>query len=438
MKRSGVAARFVLVFAMLAWPISAQQPPPLPTPPPTTTTTIRPAPATPAPPPLVLPVDAQRLVDQFTQQQADVQRLANEAIARQRLELIQQLEGLVLFYAANQRPDDAEVVKRQIVLLQKAAGVTPEPQGPPERGDAVIMSAYRDRVGQSFTFTVTGSADRIVWGTGVYTDDTPLEGAAVHAGVLRSGQTGPVRVTVLPGQSRYEGSKRNGVQSGSFAVFQGSYRIDVGQSATRPTSLAGLRGRIGEVLVLPVVGSTSGSVWGSEIYTDDSSLAAAAVHAGAVQAGEFAFVRVTILGGQQQYSSAVRNGVKSEQYGEWQGSFQIQRAPQPWVLRLPDDVEGSGMVSLPTMRNQIGVSFSMQVTGASGTVRGTGLYTDDSSVAAAAVHAGVLKVGEKGYVRITIMPGQQTYAGSEQNGIKSTGAGAWAGSFQIMRGSQVP
>jgi hypothetical protein len=67
------------------------------------------------------------------------------------------------------------------------------------------MTTYRDRVGETFEFTITGSADLPVWGTNVYTDDTPLESAAVHAGVLRSGQTGPVRVTVLAGQDHRAG-----------------------------------------------------------------------------------------------------------------------------------------------------------------------------------------------------------------------------------------
>jgi hypothetical protein len=40
-------------------------------------------------------------------------------------------------------------------------------------------------------------------------------------------------------------------------------------------------------------------------------------------------------------------------------------------------------------------------------------------IAAAAVHSGALRLGESGYVRVTVLSGQQSYQGSEQNGVKS-------------------
>ena len=48
------------------------------------------------------------------------------------------------------------------------------------------MSNYKTRVGQSFYFTVTGSATGgYVWGTDRYTDDSNVSMAAVHAGGCR-------------------------------------------------------------------------------------------------------------------------------------------------------------------------------------------------------------------------------------------------------------
>ncbi len=49
-----------------------------------------------------------------------------------------------------------------------------------------------------------------------------------------------------------------------------------------PANLVGYRNRAGQSLQFSVTGSTAGPVWGTNIYTDDSSVAAAAVHAGVV------------------------------------------------------------------------------------------------------------------------------------------------------------
>ena len=91
------------------------------------------------------------------------------------------------------------------------------------------------------------------------------------------------------------------------------------------------------------------------------------------------------------------------------------------------------MVNLSTLRSQAGLSVSLKVMGARGTLRGTGIYSDDSSIGAAAVHAGVLRLGESGYVRVTVRPGQASYIGSEQNNLKSADGGPSAGSFSVER-----
>lgn len=384
---------------------------------------VPPRPPSPAPEkslePPVLPRDARQLVDQSGAQ------------------LIRQLLDLHARYLDEQRPDDAAAVLAQVKLLQKVTGLKDDPfqQGAPPK---IYMNMYRDRVGQTFVFTITGSADETVWGTGLYTDDTALEGAAVHAGVLRSGQTGEVHVTVLPGQASYGGSRKNGIDSLSAGPSGGSYRFGSGADTNmaRPTSIASFRGRTGESITIPVVGAASGSVWGSDIYTDDSSLAAAAVHAGLLRVGEFGFVRVSMLPGEAAYLGMLRNGVTSQNYGSFQGSFRLTAAPRPWVLRLPDDVQdASGMVTLSALRSEIGASFSLKVVGTMGSVRGSDVYTDDSAIGAAAVHAGVLRPGESGWVRVTILPGQEFYAGADQNGVKSNQGGKWPGSFRVDRGS---
>lgn len=87
------------------------------------------------------------------------------------------------------------------------------------------MVDYRSKVGQSFDFTIKAALGGTVWGTDIYTDDSSLATAVIHAGLLRDGQQGVIRVTVLAGQSSYQASNRNGVSTSSYGSWYGSYRV---------------------------------------------------------------------------------------------------------------------------------------------------------------------------------------------------------------------
>jgi hypothetical protein len=78
---------------------------------------------------------------------------------------------------------------------------------------------YPDRSGKPLKFRVTGRTDGFIWGTDVYTADSPLATAAVHSGVLKAGQTGVVKVRLVPGRPGYDSSTRNGVTSQDFGAF---------------------------------------------------------------------------------------------------------------------------------------------------------------------------------------------------------------------------
>lgn len=85
---------------------------------------------------------------------------------------------------------------------------------------------YRDRVGETFCFRLTGSEQGHVWGTEVYTTDSALAAVAVHSGVLQAGETGAIRVTILPAESAYHGSTRNGITSLDYGPYLGAFRVD--------------------------------------------------------------------------------------------------------------------------------------------------------------------------------------------------------------------
>jgi len=72
--------------------------------------------------------------------------------------------------------------------------------------------------------------------------------------------------------------------------------------------------------------STSGSLWGTEVYTDDSSICVAAIHMGLIDeaGGE---VVVNYAKGQDEYVSTELNGIVSSEYGSWGASFTVS-APE--------------------------------------------------------------------------------------------------------------
>lgn len=196
---------------------------------------------------------------------------------------------------------------------------------------------------QTLYFLVQGTVSGgTVWGSGVYTDDSHLGTAAVHAGLLKPGETGIVMVTMLPGQKSYSGASAHGVTSRNYGSWPGSFRF-TGTVASEgsPThnaevnlpirtavlstsgNLTNYRGQFEQLLRFEVQASSQGTVWGSDIYTDDSALAAAVLHAGLLQAGERGIVTVQMLPGQASYEGVNRHGVQSRSYGSWSGSYRF-------------------------------------------------------------------------------------------------------------------
>src|SRR4051794_39066853 len=99
-----------------------------------------------------------------------------------------------------------------VVFDPAARGDAPPPAGYTRvEIDPGNLSGLKKNVGQSYYFDVRGSTTGSVWGTDVYTYDSNLATAAVHAGLLRDGQRGVVLVTVLKGEEKYQGTTRNGV-----------------------------------------------------------------------------------------------------------------------------------------------------------------------------------------------------------------------------------
>jgi hypothetical protein len=100
------------------------------------------------------------------------------------------------------------------------------------------------------------------------------------------------------------------------------------QAQTDPGNLSYLTDAVpGTSLLFEVIGRTDGIVWGTDVYTSDSTLAAVAVHAGAVREDERGVVRVTFVDTLNvSFVGSERNGVESLSYGPWPIGYRVSRA----------------------------------------------------------------------------------------------------------------
>ena len=88
---------------------------------------------------------------------------------------------------------------------------------------------------------------------------------------------------------------------------------------------------------------------------------------------------------------------------------------------------GTGMVNRG--KNTFRIDVTCPQGGQVGVVWGTDMYTDDSSVCTAGVHAGLITVAAGGPLTYTVRKGLASYVSSVRNGITSSSWGANAGSF---------
>jgi len=91
--------------------------------------------------------------------------------------------------------------------------------------DPGTLTGLQGQIGKVFAFRVTGALQGNVWGTGTYTSDSTLAVAAVHAGVLRVGQTRTIKVRVVTPLTAYVGSTQNGVTTRGYGPWDGAYEI---------------------------------------------------------------------------------------------------------------------------------------------------------------------------------------------------------------------
>ncbi len=173
-----------------------------------------------------------------------------------------------------------------------------------------------------------------------------------------------------------------------------------------------------------------GSVYGTGVYTDDSSVCSAAVHAGLITLAAGGKVTIKILPGRASYLGSTRHGVTSSSWGAYSGSYSFVVAPKaPTGPILDGGRTWKATAAAFSTKTGNRYRYSCPPSGKLGPVRGTKVYAPNSSVCSAAVHAGQISVTQGGNVVILMQAGKSSYAGTVKNGVTSQAAGPSTGSF---------
>lgn len=135
--------------------------------------------------------------------------------------VIAELKPLQESYTRRGLLDEALAIREQIRMLKGKGQVLPAPTNLTQFGVA--------DVGKSFVYDVVGASSGALWGSDVYTADSSLAVAAVHAGAVRVGERAKIRVTLVDTTSRssFEGSIRNGVQSNAWGAYSLGYSVQL-------------------------------------------------------------------------------------------------------------------------------------------------------------------------------------------------------------------
>lgn len=162
-----------------------------------------------------LPDDAASIVNELNRRAEEIRRRAEDKIDPLREAAIKRLRTLQDRYTRGAKLDEALAIRGQI---RKLLGVMPDP------GYLHLNAAD---IGKSFLLEVKGDVAGSIWGSEVYTADSHLATVAVHAGLLKPGQKGILKVHVLPGQQSYSSSSAHGVTSKAYGPWSVSFTVEL-------------------------------------------------------------------------------------------------------------------------------------------------------------------------------------------------------------------
>ncbi len=93
------------------------------------------------------------------------------------------------------------------------------PEAPPH------LANFGQMIGKVLVFRATGINNAVIYGTDVYTSDSNPAMAAVHAGILKVGETGRIKVTIVVPPPNYVSTTRHGVTSQAYGAYNAAYKV---------------------------------------------------------------------------------------------------------------------------------------------------------------------------------------------------------------------
>ena len=162
--------------------------------------------------------DLAKLQKQADEEKAFIQRKTDTIKRARRGRAIAALQLLQDKYTVEKKLDEAVAIRNRIRRLKMA-------DQPVYRDPGSVQSLER-QVGKTYLFEVTGNTSGNLWGTEVYTADSTIAKAAVHMGILKPGEKGIVKVTLVESPPQHEGSDKNGVTSNPWASYPISYTVE--------------------------------------------------------------------------------------------------------------------------------------------------------------------------------------------------------------------
>jgi len=193
--------------------------------------------------------------------------------------------------------------------------------------------AFRAQAGQALSFVcpaIDGSKAKL-YGTDTYTDDSPICAAAIHAGVLKAGRAGIVTILIGDGAKFFKGSDRNRIASFDYGSWGHSYSfVQDGKpgSITWKTVWNGIPDDFTDPIVVncPPEGDASRPIWGTDVYTRDSTICVAAAHTGSITPEKGGLVTVRRAPAPKEYAGTERFRVTSQRWGSSADAFTVAAA----------------------------------------------------------------------------------------------------------------